>query len=97
MADELKSALDLAMEKLDKEMGGSLPSLSDEQKDRIAEVRSKFRAKIAEAEIAAQSDIKKIRQSGDQQSINDVQDRLVREKKRLEAESERQVQKIRSE
>lgn len=44
---EMKSAYDLAMER----MGGEAPELAADQKDAIAEIDSKMKARIAEAEI----------------------------------------------
>ena len=51
MSDDLKSALDLAMEKADKMMGDEIPGLNDDQKKRIAETRKECEAKIAEKKI----------------------------------------------
>ena len=50
MAGELKSTLDLVMEKL-KGVEKELPELSQVQKERIAEIRRKYEAKIAEIKI----------------------------------------------
>ena len=51
MSDDLKSALDLAMEKADKMMGEEVSGLNDDQKRRIAETRQEYEAKIAEKKI----------------------------------------------
>ena len=51
MSDDLKSTLDLAMEKADKMMGEKTPGLDDDQKRRIAETRKEYEAKIAEKKI----------------------------------------------
>jgi hypothetical protein len=48
---ELKSALDLAMEKSAKMGGEETVSLSQNHKSEIAEIRKVYAAKIAEAEI----------------------------------------------
>ena len=50
MTGELKSTLDLVMEKL-KGVGEKLPGLTQAQKERIAEIRRKYEAKIAETKI----------------------------------------------
>ena len=55
MSGELKSTLDLIMEKY----GGSKdtpPALTDEQKREIGEVRKTYQAKIAEARILLKGD-----------------------------------------
>lgn len=97
MNDELKSALDLALEKLDREMGDSIPKLSEQQKEQIAETRKKYQSKIAEAEIAAQSDITKARQKGDYQAVATVEKRLADEKNRINTKMEREIAQIRGE
>ncbi len=48
---ELKSALEIAMEKAKKMGEGEIASLTEEQKNQIAEIRKAFTAKLAEAEI----------------------------------------------
>ena len=50
MTGELKSTLDLVMEKL-KGVEKELPGLTQAQKERIAEIRRKYEAKIAETKI----------------------------------------------
>ena len=51
MADELKSSLDIAMEKAKDMVGEQKSKLTDDQKKRIAEVRRECEAKIAEKKI----------------------------------------------
>jgi hypothetical protein len=50
MSGELKSTLDLVMEKL-KGVEKELPGLTQVQKERIVEIRRKYEAKIAETKI----------------------------------------------
>ena len=95
MNDELKSALDLALEKLDREMGDTIPKLSEDQKEQIAATRRKYQAKIAESEIASQSEIAKARQKGDLEAVETIEKRLTDEKNRINAEMERQLVQIR--
>lgn len=97
MNDELKSAVDLAMERLESEAGGEIVSLSDQQKEEIARVRARYKAKTAEQEIAAQSTIRKAQNSGDRAAAEEAKRRLLEEKQRLQAEEEREVEKIRKE
>ena len=51
MSDDLKSTLDVAMERMKKMLGEEAMNLTDDQKRRIAEVRKEFGAKIAEKKI----------------------------------------------
>ena len=59
MAEKLKSALELAMEKTKKIGGDEIPSLTGEQKDEIAQIRKVYQAKMAEVEILIQDKEKK--------------------------------------
>ena len=59
----MKSAYELAMEHLNKD--NPTPTLSDEQKAQIAEIDSKYAAKIAEKEIFIQGQIQKATEQGD--------------------------------
>ena len=59
MAERLKSALELAMEKTKKIGGDEVSSLTSEQKDEIAQIRKVYEAKMAEVEILVQDKEKK--------------------------------------
>ena len=50
MSGELKSTLDLVMERL-KGVEKELPELTEDQKNRIGEVKQKYEARIAESKI----------------------------------------------
>jgi len=50
MGDKLKSTLDIVMEKL-KGMDKEMPELNENQKERIAEIKREYEAKIAEKKI----------------------------------------------
>lgn len=51
MSSGLKSSLDVAMDRMKKIVGENQPSLSENQKARIAEVRKEYAAKVAEKKI----------------------------------------------
>ena len=59
MAEKLKSALELAMEKADKMGGDEIPTLTGEQRGEIAQIRKVYEAKVAEVEILVQDKEKK--------------------------------------
>ncbi len=59
MADELKSAWELAMEKTKKIGADDIPSLTSEQKEEISRIRKMYEAKMAEVEILVQDKEKK--------------------------------------
>jgi phage host-nuclease inhibitor protein Gam len=95
MSDEgaPKSAYELAMEKL-KSRGDLEPkSLTDDQKKAIAEVRSRYRARIAEVEIQHQAKLKAVTSY---EELNKAQAELAREKDRLNSEMEEKVEEVRS-
>jgi hypothetical protein len=51
MSSGLKSSLDVALERMKKIVGEDEPSLSENQKARIAELRKEYSAKVAEKKI----------------------------------------------
>lgn len=64
MADKLKSSFDLAMERL-ANRGEALTPLTAEQKDAMAEIATRTKAKIAEIEILYGRKIAEAREAGD--------------------------------
>lgn len=96
MSDELKSAVELAMEKMDA-ADEPVARLSDEQKARIADIRSRCQARIAQEEIHRQADIARLVEAGDPAALQQAVDKLQAEKQRLEAKMEREVAKVHEE
>ena len=97
MADDtrLKSSFELAMERLrqkDAEAGVTTRPLSDTDKARIAEIRSVYEAKIAEAEVMHQSRIQKMFDPAGREAL-EAQFRA--DKERLVTERERKIQETR--
>ncbi len=72
MGENLKSTLEIAMEKAQKMGGEETISLSSNQKSEIAEIRKVYAAKIAEVEILVQEEEKREKEI----------DRLRRERER---------------
>ena len=59
----MKSAVELAMEKLGKQQGQeSSAPLTDEQRQKISDLRQQYDAKIAEKEIMLQAEVRKLAQ-----------------------------------
>ncbi len=87
----MKSAYELAMERLNK----NAPSkkLSDAQKKELAELDSKYAAKIAGREIALNSEIAGA--AGDFEKEESLREQLICERKKLQAELEEKKEKIR--
>ncbi|HUZ07534.1 MAG TPA: hypothetical protein VMV89_08605 [Candidatus Paceibacterota bacterium] len=89
----MKSSYELAMERLNK----TVPTvkLSGAQKKQLAELDSKFAAKIAEREIALQGEITKSSASGDFEKVEALQQQLTGERKKLQAELEDKKESVR--
>lgn len=90
----MKSAYELAMERLNK----STPSvtLTDKQKKEIADLDSKYQAKIAQREIAIKGEIATAQSAGDWAKAEELQQQLVAERKNLQRDLEDKKEQIRS-
>ena len=90
----MKSAYELAMERLQK----ASPSLSltDEQKKELAEVDSKYQAKIAEKELFLKDQIRKAQTEGKVEDTDSLQKQLASEVRRLQQECETAKEKLRA-
>ena len=102
MSDGLKSAYELAMEKLrarDKEKGiaGDETALTADQKKRIAEVRSQAKAKLAELEILWRSKREALAYDSDPEVNAKMEQDYVAERARVEERAETSIEKIRRE
>ncbi len=96
MSDELKSAWELALEKLAGKEEDSVRKLSDDQKQEIAELRRTYKARVAEKEIALQARIRESVAKGDFDKTKALQRELVGERKQLEIELEERVEQVRA-
>ena len=89
----MKSAYELAMERLQK----TAPSLSltEEQKKQLAEIDSKYRAKIAEKELFLRDQIRKAQTQGKADDIDSLEKQLASDVRRLVEECEAAKEKMR--
>ncbi len=90
----MKSAYELAMERLEKK-APSL-TLSDEQKQQIAEIDSTFKACIAERELFLKGEIRKAQASGNLEEAETLQKQLTIDIRRLQEDGEAKKEKLRS-
>lgn len=90
----MKSAYELAMERLSKSEPHAI--LTDSQKIEIAEIDSKFRAKMAERELFLKPKIQEARFGRDHATANELERQLVADKKNLENEMEAAKEAVRS-
>jgi uncharacterized protein YecT (DUF1311 family) len=89
----MKSAYELAMSRLEKQ--SPTRALTEEQKQRIAEVDSEITAKIAEKKVFLEGEIQKA--EGDALAQDELRRQLASEIARLEEKREQKKQKIREE
>jgi hypothetical protein len=95
--DSLKSAYELALEKLRAKDGEEeeIASLTDSQRERISEIRQEFKAKQAEIEIGYREEISKARQAGETARAEELENEYQNERERLAAREEEQVRQVR--
>ncbi len=82
------------MERLNKTAPAS--KISAAQKKQLAELDSKYAAKIAGREIALQNEIAKATVAGDLEKADKLQQQLSKERKSLQAELEEKKELVRS-
>jgi hypothetical protein len=82
----MKSAYELAMERLTKT--APVVRLNDAQKKQIAELDARYKAKIAQREIALTDEIASATSMGDFEKVENLQQQLVKERKSLQADLE---------
>lgn len=90
----MKSAYELAMERLSASEGESKP-LTEELKAALAAVDEKYRAKIAEREVFLTPKIAAAHASGNQREAEDIRKQLVNERAALEEEREAKKEALR--
>ncbi len=89
----MKSSYELAMERLNKTAPAS--KLTDRRKTQLAELDSKYAAKIAGREIALQGEIARATAAGDLEKAETLRQQLVKERKSLQTELEGKKELVR--
>ena len=90
----MKTAYELAMERLNRQ--GPSVRLSDEQKAALAELDSKYKAKLAEREIFLQGQIEQAQAEGDYGTLEQLEKQLSSERKVIQAELEEKKEAVRA-
>jgi hypothetical protein len=87
----MKSSYEIAMERLNK----NAPTIKTtaKQKKELAELDSRYAAKIAEREIALSREINEVRDAEKEEMLRD---QLVQERKKLQADLEEKKERVRS-
>jgi hypothetical protein len=90
----MKSAYELAMERLEKES----PSikLTDDQRSQLAEIDSLYKSKMAEKELLLKEQIQREQAAGKFKEVESLQQQLSSELRRLAQECESKKQNVRA-
>jgi hypothetical protein len=89
----MKSAYELAMERLNKQ--SPVTKLTEQQKKEIAELESKYKAKVAEREIALKDQITAASGAGDFEKVEKLEEELTRERRKLQSDLEEKKDQVR--
>jgi hypothetical protein len=93
----MKSAYELAMERLSKSDPGSSRSLTPQQRTKLAEVDRVFQGRIAEREIFLKQRLEQALGGRDADEVEKIRKQIASEKSRLEEERESEKDRIRNE
>jgi hypothetical protein len=90
----MKSAYELAMERLNK-MSPASATLTADKKKQLAELDSKYKAKIAEREIFLKDELTAAAAKGDYEAVAQLEKQMISERKSIAAELEEKKEKVR--
>ncbi len=90
----MKSAYELAMERLQKQAPET--KITEEQRSRLAELDTLYKAKRAERELFLKGEIAKAAAKGDAHEYEELQQQLTRDLRRLDGELESKKEKVRA-
>ncbi len=90
----MKSAYELAMERLEKQ--SPTAKLTDAQKAEITELESLAKAKKAEKELFLRGEITKAEEKGDFEGVEQLNKQLKHELQKLDEDLERKKEKVRA-
>lgn len=89
----MKTAYELAMERLNKT--APVAKTTERQKKELAELDSKYAAKVAEREITLKGEIEKAAAEGNYEEMQKLSERLANERKAIQAECEERKEAVR--
>ena len=90
----MKSAYELAMERLEKKTPSV--ALTNEQKQQIAEIESTYKARIAEKELFLKGEMEKARAGGKYEELEGLEKQLSVEIRRLQEDCDAKKEKLRA-
>lgn len=91
----MKSAYELAMERLNESDPNASTPLSDEQKAKLADLDVVYKSQIAEREIFLSAKLDEAAQQGDRAGAEQIRQQIVSERVRLEEERDEKKDKVR--
>lgn len=91
----MKSAYELAMERLQKSDTSTERPLSPEQKERLAEITRVYQGRIAEREIFLQQRLAEVQGRGELEEAEKIRQQMAGERARLEEEREAEKERVR--
>ena len=89
----MKSAYELAMERLNKQ--SPQVKITEAQKQELADLDSRYTAKLAEREIFLKGELEKAIAKGDYEACQQLEKQMVSERKSIQAELEEKKEKVR--
>ena len=90
----MKSAYELAMERLKAAEPDAAP-LTAEQKERLAELDVRYKAKLAEREVFLRKALDEAAERGEGEAVEQIGRQMANERARLEDEREAEKEKVR--
>ncbi|MDR0901589.1 MAG: hypothetical protein LBM92_02340 [Opitutaceae bacterium] len=91
----MKSAYELAMERLAKSDDGAAAPLSGAQKTRLAEIDKIYAGKIAEREIFLKQQLEAALSAGNPDEVEKIRRQIAGERARLEEDREDEKERVR--
>jgi len=91
----MKSAYELAMERLAKSDPSAGKTLTPEQKARLADIDRVYQGKLAEREIFLQKQLNDALAAGNAEESDKIRQQLANEKARLQEEREEEKDRVR--
>jgi hypothetical protein len=92
----MKSAYELAMERLSKSDPGSARSVTPEQRTRLADVDRLYKGRMAEREIFLRQQLDQALAGQNAEEVEKIRKQIASEKARLEEDRESEKDRIRS-
>jgi len=91
----MKSAYELAMERLERDDPESAKPLTGAQKAELAEIEDRFKARKAERKVFLDQQLAKARTEGDSEAVAQLERQIADELARLDEEKEAAKDKVR--